>query len=172
MEATVNTERAEPAYGLAEREMLVAWLEFHRATLLWKCAGLTPEELRARSVPPSTLSLHGLVRHCAEVERNWFQRVLRRKDIQGIYYSDDDPDGVEFDNLESASFEDDLAVFHEACEEARRVTDAAESLDVTGVRRGEPVSLRWILNHMIEEYARHNGHADLLRESIDGATGL
>jgi uncharacterized damage-inducible protein DinB len=165
-------DRRRPDAQWGEREMLVGWLEYHRATLLLKCQGLTDEQLRQRSVPPSTMSLHGLVRHCTEVERNWFERVFQQKDIQGLYYKDDDPDGVEFDNLESASFEDDVATFHAACDEARRVTDAAASLDDAGVRRGEAVSLRWILNHMIEEYARHNGHADLLRECIDGATGV
>src|SRR4051794_26847930 len=167
----MTTQRQMPGPTLPEREMLVAWLEFHRATLLWKCEGLTPEQLRTRSVPPSSMSLHGLVRHCTEVERNWFERVLQQKPIEGLYYKEDDPDGVEFDDLESASFEDDVAVFHQACDEGRRVTDAAESLDVAVVRRGEPVTLRWILNHMVEEYARHNGHADLLRECIDGAIG-
>jgi len=159
-----------PDPGLAERESLVAWVEFHRATLLWKCQGLTDEQLRQRSVPPSSMSLIGLVRHCTEVERNWFQRVLQRKQIDGIYYSDNDPDG-EFDNVETANIEEDFSIFRDACEESRRVTNAAESLDVTGERRGEQVSLRWILVHVVEEYARHNGHADLIRESIDGATG-
>src|SRR2546423_605732 len=156
-------ERRMPDAGLAEREGLVAWVEFHRATLLWKCQGLTDEQLRERSVQPSSMSLIGLVRHCTEVERNWFQRVLQQQQIEGIYYSDDDPDG-EFDNVDEANIEEDFAIFRETCDVSRRATEAAASLDVTGVRRGQPVSLRWILTHVIEEYARHNGHADLLRE--------
>ena len=159
-----------PDPGLGEREMWEAWLDFHRATLLWKCEGLTDEQLRARSVPPSTMSLIGLVRHCTEVERNWFQRVLQQRDIDGIYYTEADPDG-EFDNVDTADIADDFRIYRETCEDSRRASRAAESLDVTGVRRGETLSLRWILTHMVEEYARHNGHADLLRERIDGQTG-
>jgi uncharacterized damage-inducible protein DinB len=150
--------------------MLVAWLEFHRATLEWKCEGLTDDQLRERAVPPSSMSLLGLVRHMAEVERNWCRRVLQGEQAGGIYYTDDDPDG-DFDNVDSADVAADFATWREECDIARRAIDAAESLDVTGTRRGKPVSLRWILNHMVEEYARHNGHADFLRERIDGATG-
>jgi uncharacterized damage-inducible protein DinB len=163
-------QRAEPAFDLPEREMLRAWLDYHRATLALKCDGLAEAQLKERSAPPSSMSLLGLVRHCAEVERNWFQRVLQQQQIEGIYYDDDNPDG-EFDNVDSGDVEKDFAIWREACDISRRATDAAESLDVTGVRRGEQVSLRWILTHMIEEYARHNGHADLIRERIDGATG-
>jgi uncharacterized damage-inducible protein DinB len=159
-----------PAPDLNERDMLVGWIEFHRATLLLKCEGLTDDQLRDRSVSPSSMSLIGLVRHCTEVERNWFQRVLQRKQIDGIYYSDTDPDG-DFDNVGSADVAEDFAIFHAACEESRRATNVADSLDVTGVRRDNDVSLRWILVHVVEEYARHNGHADLLRECIDGKTG-
>jgi uncharacterized damage-inducible protein DinB len=159
-----------PEPELKERDMLVGWLEFHRATLLSKCEGLTDDQLRDRSVSPSSMSLIGLVRHCTEVERNWFQRVLQRKEIDGIYYNDTDPDG-DFDNVGSADIAEDFAIFHEACEESRRAANLADSLDVTGVRRGNEVSLRWILVHLVEEYARHNGHADLLRECVDGKTG-
>jgi len=166
----MTSELVWPSHDAPEREMLVAFVEFHRATLLQKCEGLTDAQLRQRSVPPSSMSLIGLVRHCTEVERNWFQRVLQRQQIDGIYYSDDDPDG-EFDNVETANVEEDFAIFRETCAESRRATNAAESLDVTGVRRGKDVSLRWILTHVIEEYARHNGHADFLRECIDGRTG-
>src|SRR5436190_156461 len=148
----MTVERTMPAPGLAEREMLVSWIEFHRATLLWKCEGLTDAQLRQRAVPPSSMSLIGLVRHCTEVERNWFQRVLQRKQIDGIYYSDDDIDG-EFDNVDTADIQQDFAIFEEACAESRRVTNAAASLDVTGVREGTEVSLRWILVHVVEEYA-------------------
>ena len=153
--------------------MLELWLDYHRATLLWKCEGLSPEQLAARSVPPSSLSLIGLVRHMAEVERSWFRRVLAGEDDAGpIYYSDADPDG-DFDNAAAGNVEDAFTTWRAECDAARVRQAAVASLDDVGkgLRHGEAVSLRWILTHMIEEYARHNGHADLLREAIDGAVG-
>jgi uncharacterized damage-inducible protein DinB len=156
--------------GVDERDMLRNWLEYHRETLLMKCDGLTPEQLGVRAVEPSTMSLQGLVRHMTEVERNWFQRVFAGETTPPIYYSDDDPDG-DFDNIDPSKVDEEMAMFHETIERAREIEATAESLDETGLRRGEPCSLRWILVHMVEEYARHNGHADLLRERIDGTTG-
>ena len=161
--------RTEPAFTLGERDMLEGWLEFHRDTLRWKVDGLDDDQIRQRSVPPSTMSLLGLVRHMADVERNWFRRVLAGEDAPAIFWSDDDPDG-DFDNVDAAVPADDRAVW-EAEVGAARAIAASRSLDDTGLRRGQPCSLRWIYVHMIEEYARHNGHADLLRERIDGATG-
>ena len=165
----MTVERVEPSFLLPEREMLESWLEYHRATLLWKCDGLDDAQLKVRSVEPSSMSLLGLVRHMAEVERNWFRRVLDQQDAPGIYYDDANPDG-DFDDVDGADVTADLAQF-EAEVEAARAIAAAHGLDDTGVRRGAPVSLRWIYVHMIEEYARHNGHADFLRERIDGAVG-
>src|SRR3954465_12164947 len=135
-------DRQMPATQLGEREILVQWLEFHRATLLWKCEGLTPEQLKLRSVPPSSLSLLGLVRHCTEVERNWFQRTLQRQDVTPLYYSDADQDG-DFDNAPLADVDGDFARFHEACSIARELTHAAGSLDVTGGFRESEVPVRW-----------------------------
>jgi uncharacterized damage-inducible protein DinB len=135
-----------------------------------KCDGLTPEQLGTRAVEPSTMSLQGLIRHMTEVERNWFLRTLSGETIPPIYYSDDDPDG-DFDNLDPARVDEEMAMYHETLERCREVEAAAASLEETGIRRGEAVSLRWIMVHMIEEYARHNGHADLIRERIDGVTG-
>ena len=149
--------------------MLTAWLDYHRTTLAWKCEGLTDEQLRQRTVPPSTLSLLGLVRHMAEVERSWFLRVLNGEDAPPRYYTDANPDG-EFD-VQDADVAEAFAGWREDCERARERVAAAPSLDATGERRGELFSLRWILVHMIEEYARHKGHADLLREKIDGSVG-
>ena len=163
------TDRIDPPYRADERAMLDNWLEFQRATLAWKCDGLTDEQLRERSVPPSSMSLIGLVRHMAEVERNWFRRVLSGEDAPGLYYSDDDPDG-DFDNVATATRAEAFASWDAECDNARTVAARMELTDV-GTRRGEEVSLRWVLVHMIEEYARHNGHADLIRERIDGATG-
>jgi Protein of unknown function (DUF664) len=118
-------ERPLPPLNADERTTLESWLDFHRATLAIKCDGLGDEQAAAASVPPSGLTLTGLVQHLAEVERNWFRRVL-----------------------------------------------AGRALDSTGRFSGQDVSLRWIYVHMIEEYARHNGHGDLVRERIDGATGV
>ncbi|WP_432924713.1 DinB family protein [Microbispora sp. CA-135349] len=165
--------RIDPPVTADERTMLRAWLDWHRETLAVKCEGLTEEQLRLRSVPPSSMSLLGLVRHMADVERSWFRRRLNGEDLDGIYYSDDDPDG-EFDNVDTASAEEAFATWREEIKHARAAEAACADLDViarTPTRDGRHNSLRWIMCHMIEEYARHNGHADLLRERIDGVTG-
>jgi uncharacterized damage-inducible protein DinB len=166
----MTPNRIDPPFVAGERAMLESWLEYHRATLAWKCEGLDDAQLRERAVPPSPLSLLGLVRHMADVERSWFRRVLGGENVPGIYWTDDDPDG-DFDNVDAADVQEAFATWRAECEHARRNAAAADSLDVTGQRRGETVTLRWILVHMIEEYARHNGHADFLRERIDGAVG-
>lgn len=166
-----DTRLAPPDTG-GERETLTAVLDWHRATFELKCADLPPERLSERAVPPSSLSLHGLVRHLAGVERWWFRIQFAGEDVPLLYYSDDDPD-QDFDRLDGDPAED-FAVWRAECERSRQVIAAAASLDETGtrLRTGEPVSLRRILVDMIAEYARHNGHADLLRERIDGATGV
>ena len=161
--------RVDPPYLADERTLLEAWLDFHRATLLWKCSGLDAAQLRRRSVAPSSMSLLGLIRHLTEVERNWFRRVLTGEDAAPLYYSQDNPDG-DFDDVDDADADADLARFGAEVDKAR-ATAARYGLDDTGTRRGHPVSLRWVYLHMIEEYARHSGHADLLREAIDGSTG-
>ena len=159
----------EPLTG-PERAMLQGWLDWQRQTLLSKAAGLTAEQLRQASVPPSNLTLLGLIRHMAEVERSWFRdRAVGDPSAGPLYYTDDNPDG-DFDDVAEADAEHDLAVFRSEIELADR---AAAGLplehEFTG-RRGA-ISLRWVYLHMIEEYARHNGHADLIRERIDGVTG-
>ena len=153
-----------------ERTLLESWLEFHRETLLVKCAGLTTQQLRLRSVPPSNLSLLGLVRHMAEVERSWFRRRFAAEDIGWVYCTDASPDG-DFDDVDTADAEADFATFLKEVELARAAA-AGRSLEDTFYHsnREQDMNLRWIYVHMIEEYARHNGHADLLRECIDGAT--
>ena len=165
-------ERTEPPFRLDERTMLEAWLEYHRATLELKCDELTPEQLREQSVPPSILSLLGLVRHMAEVERAWFRRTLADEDVGYIYVSDDDED-ADFNAVATANPDEDFATWRAECDRARDNAAAVDSLDAVGKRprRNGDASLRWIYVHMIEEYARHNGHADLLRERIDGAVG-
>ena len=169
----MDIDRVEPPYVADERPMLDAWLEYHRSTLEQKCSSLSAAQLVERSVPPSTMTLVGLVRHMAEVERSWFRRCFAgQADAGPIYYSDDDPDG-DFDGVEESTVAEGFAMWRAECSEARAIAAAASSLDARSVaqRDGEAVSLRWIMNHMIEEYARHNGHADLLRECIDGTTG-
>ncbi len=165
-----DPRRVEPAFIAGERAMLEAWLEFHRTTLLLKCEGLRDDERKTRPVSTSMLSLHGLVRHMAEVERGWFHRVLlRAPDLPRIWggHRDDDRD---LHPLVDAEWDNDLATWQAEIAHSR---DAASrhTLDDTGLRHGEPCSLRWIYVHMIEEYARHNGHADLIRELVDGAVG-
>ena len=136
----MTTERVCPPLVGSEREMLRAFLDYHRATLAMKCAGLSDEELRNRSMQPSTLSLLALVRHMAEVERTWFRRVINAEDLP-LVWSD--------------------------------AGDYQVAYDVTGrqPRSDEDVSLRLVMLHMMHEYARHNGHANLLREGIDGTVG-
>jgi len=166
----VDPRRAEPAYVLADRAMLEAWLEFHRATLLLKCEGLDDAGRKARPVPTSSLLLHGLVRHMAEVERNWFtRRLLGAADAPYIWYRPGTEDS-ELVPLDDADWEADLAAWQAECDHSRAVA-AGKDLEYEGVIDGAPVSLRWIYAHMIEEYARHNGHADLIRELVDGAVG-
>jgi hypothetical protein len=157
--------------GLSDREMLAAWLEFHRTTLLLKVEGLDDQTRKRRPVATSSLSLHGLVRHMGEVERSWFRRVLQcEPDAPYIWY---DPKVEDSDiiPLDTADWDGDLALWQAECEESRKAA-ASRSLEDTGMTRsGKACSLRWIYVHMIEEYARHNGHADLIRELVDGEVG-
>jgi uncharacterized damage-inducible protein DinB len=164
------TRDREP-YIADERTMLDGWLDFHRQTLLLKCAGLTADQLKKRAVDPSSLSLLGLVRHMAEVERWWFRRMAGGQDLGWLYVTDDSED-ADFDDVDAADAEADLAAFAAEVEQARAAV-AGRSLDDTFVSptRKTEISLRWVYTHMVEEYARHNGHADLLRERIDGTTG-
>ncbi|MFF9133586.1 DinB family protein [Streptomyces sp. NPDC014806] len=170
----MTTERRMPAVDADERTMLESWLEFHRRTLALKCEGLTDAQLRTASVAPSDLSLMGLVRHMAEVERSWFRRVLAGDGAEPIWYSEEDPDG-DFHVGEADTWQEAYATWQAEIDAARRHAAAFALDDMSkGAGRvvgGRAVSLRWIYTHMIEEYARHNGHADLIRESIDGATG-
>src|SRR6266545_2293361 len=140
----MTQDRIDPPYEAGERAMLDAWLDYHRATLAMKCDGLSDAQLRERAVPPSTLSLLGLVRHMADVERGWFRRVLGGEDAPPLYWSDDDRDG-DFDNVDTADVAEGFATWRSECERARQAAAAAPSLEATGLRHGEPVSLRWIL---------------------------
>jgi uncharacterized damage-inducible protein DinB len=150
--------------------MLQGWLDWHRQTLLSKCAGLTAEQLKLASTEPSNLTLLGLVRHMTEVERSWFRtRAAGDATAGDLYCFADNVDG-DFDDVAGADAAADLAAFAAElgpCDEAV----AGLPLEHEFQHRGGPMSLRWVYLHMIEEYARHNGHADLLRERIDGTTG-
>lgn len=161
--------RTDPDTVAQERRAYEQWLDYHRATLLHKCTGLTSEQLKIAAAEPSNLTLLGLVRHMAEVERAWFRRGLDSQDIGYIYCSEDDRDG-DFDNVADADAEADFAAFRAECRSATEVATRYE-LDDTFTRRDTTFDLRWVYIHMIEEYARHNGHADLIRERVDGVTG-
>ncbi len=132
---------------------------------------MSDEELRRRSMPPSTLSLLGLVRHLAEVERAWFRRVIDGEDVPLVWSADGDYQ-VAYD-ARTATRAEAFAAWEAEVEHSRRIEREAESLDVTGhdPRSGEQVSLRLVMLHLIHEYARHNGHADFLREGVDGTVG-
>jgi len=164
--------RTDPRMDADERTMLQEWLDFHRATLLMKCAGLDDEQLRRDSCQPSNLSLLGLVRHMTDVERGWFLRGVSRRseqEVPPLYYSDEDPDG-DIENLSAPDAVTVFATYDTTIAEIKAAT-ADVDLDKTFSNGGTPCSVRWVYLHMIEEYARHNGHADLIRERIDGAVG-
>jgi hypothetical protein len=150
-----------------ERELLDWFLDFCRLTLRHKCAGLTAEQLARRSTEPSGLSLLGLVRHMTEVERGWFRRGFAGQPADPPYCTADTPD-ADFGDATASSAELDLAAYLREVELVRAAVQG-RSLDET--LPAADTSLRWIYLHMIAEYARHNGHADLIRERIDGVTG-
>src|SRR5450756_734880 len=159
-----------PSFG-SERDMLRAFLDYHRATLSMKCGGLSDVELRRQSMPPSTLSLLGLVRHMAEVERAWFRRVFEDNSAPMVWSEE-----IDFQAAYDASgstWAEAFAAWEEEVENSRRIEREAESLDLPGhqPRWGEDVSLRMVMLHVRLEYGRHNGHADFLREGIDGTVG-
>ena len=166
-----SVERAEPDYVAAERQALEQWLDYHRETLLAKCAGLTAEQLKRRAVPPSDLSLLGLVRHLADAERGWFRQCAANEDVPDLYWTEGDK-LADFNDIEAADAEGGLDTYRHEIVAARKAVADKDLDDVVPFRWGGPDrDIRWIYLHMIEEYARHNGHADLIRERIDGATG-
>jgi uncharacterized damage-inducible protein DinB len=173
IDRVTTAERLMPPLNADERTTLEGWLDFHRATLAIKCAGLDDAQAATTSVPPSGFTLTGLVQHMAEVERNWFRRVLAGEQVPPIYDPQADPRGPDggFELSEGATLHAALTTWQAEVTHAREHC-AARSLSGTGRFMDQDVSLRWIYVHMIEEYARHNGHADLLREHIDGTTGV
>ncbi|WP_344321603.1 DinB family protein [Streptomyces macrosporus] len=172
---TTPDGRPVPPPRADERTMLESWLDFHRATLELKCSGLDDQRLRQASVPPSSMTLLGLVQHLAEIERNWFQRVFAGLDVPPVF-EEGGRDG--FTLVPDRGIDEALAAWRAEVARSRELIADASPEDSGRLSEqeaehvgGREVSLRWILIHVIEEYARHNGHADLLRERLDGATG-
>jgi uncharacterized damage-inducible protein DinB len=169
-------ERSNTLPAAGELETLNSFLDFQRATMIRKVEGLTDEQAASQPVAPSTLSLSGLIKHLSLVEESWFQSVFAGGELGEPWSSapfDDDEDW-EFNSASEDRLSDLVEMYKSACEKSREVVASADSLGEMSekdTRRGK-VSLRWILLHMIEETARHAGHADLIRERIDGATGI
>ncbi|MET9516859.1 DinB family protein [Streptomyces sp. NPDC002994] len=172
---TTPDGRPVPPMNADERTTLDGWLDFHRATLALKCEGLDDRRIRQASVAPSSLTLLGLVQHMAEVERNWFQRVFGGLDVPEVYGEGDGrrADGTDggFGLVEGRGIDEALRVWRDEIARGREIC-AGRALTDTVLFRGQEMSLRWIYVHMIEEYARHNGHADLVRERVDGTSGV
>jgi len=167
-------ERTEPRTDGDELTVLAGFLEYYRATLLMKADGLTDDQARTPSCPPSPLNLMGLVRHMADVERSWFRRGFTGESDEtaaALFYTEAEPD-LDMLPPPRATLAEAVAALENEIAVARAIV-ADSSLDdvARGERRGERFNMRWILVHMIEEYARHCGHADLLREAIDGVVG-
>lgn len=162
-----------PQQDVGEIEVVVGYLERYRLTIELKCQGLDAEQLARRSVPPSTLSLLGLVRHLAYVEAHWARRIIEgRTDVTPPFVDVNDPD-VEFTGAlaDPALVDQAWQSWHAEVAHAREVVAALPDWGATVQVHGEPVEIRDVMVHLVEEYARHAGHADLLREAIDGRTG-
>ena len=171
-------EAEDPRYtpGLVlegERATLVDYLRGYRLTMELKCADLDAAQLARRSVPPSTMSLLGLVRHMADVERNWFRRVMAQADAPPLYWSKEVADADWLCAIADRAVVDDAwRAWRAEVAFAEEFVAATDDLGVKGIMRdGQPIALREVLVHMIEEYSRHCGHADLLRERVDGRVG-
>jgi uncharacterized damage-inducible protein DinB len=171
------TERPEPPPQPDERTALESFLDYFRATLRWKADGLTDEQARTASVPPSIMNIAGLLRHMAEVERHWFQMYLRG-DAENRLFWDGGQGDPDFEVPDDVTLAECLAVYDREVAMSREIATGYALDDLAALNdldRGFGVdwqpNLRWIMVHMIEEYARHAGHADLIRERIDGVTG-
>jgi uncharacterized damage-inducible protein DinB len=159
----------QPTRG--ERDCLVGYLEHYRRTLALKCEGLDAEELGRRSVPPSALSLLGLVRHMARVEHSWFRRIIEgNPGLPRLFQGEGEDSGFGFGTVDDQLVDEAFELWRTEMAHAREVLDRSD-LDTVVDVHGEATEVRDIIVHMIEEYARHCGHADLLRECIDGRTG-
>lgn len=155
--------------------MLVAFLDYYRETLVLKATGLTDQQARTASAPPSDLNLMGLVRHMAAVEHHWFNRWWTASGEKWVFHSPTDPD-LDMHPTDADTVADAVALFRTKVAEADAVIasaaleDRAQKSETRDGKTFQP-SMRWILIHLIEEYARHCGHADLIRQAIDGAVG-
>jgi hypothetical protein len=162
--------RTDPPEKGDERSTLVGFLNWQRQTTEWKCRGLTDEQLRSRPIPTTAISLLGLVRHLADVEAGW-----TRGGIEGIrpheVFKTPDNRNADFDDAPTADVEEAFRRWHEECAHTDEVIAGMALDDTFTNKHGWEFSIRWLLAHLIEEYARHNGHADLIREAIDGSTG-
>ena len=168
--------RTEPPTRAGELATLAGFLRWQRGTLELKCSGLDAEAMARRSVEPSMMSLLGLVRHLADVERSWFRKIMAGQDVPSRYRSEDQPDGdFEGARPDPAVVAEAWRAWRDEVAFADRFVAAAPGLDLLATKLTsdgrDRMSLRWVLTHMIQEYARHNGHADLLRERINGAAG-
>lgn len=161
------TTRPDPPTAGDERAILLGWLAFHRETLAMKCDGLSRQQLITMSIPPSDLSLLGLVRHLTEMERGYFVYGIGGGTFQLVYCTDENPD-ADIAGVADADPDADFATWQAECAHADRLIAVVPSLDDLGAAGN---SLRWNLAKVLQEYARHNGHADLLRQRIDGVAG-
>jgi hypothetical protein len=180
--STPPDTRIDPALRGDEATTLRGFLDYHRETFRWKCRGLTQEQM-ARALAPSDMTLGGMMKHLAAVESSWFEDVYAGGSLMSPFDTVDwDADrDWEWHTAKDDTPEELFALFDEACGRADAVLDEAlapsgPGLDGESVKKSRhgdhgAFSLRWIVVHMIEEYARHNGHADLIREAIDGQTG-
>lgn len=155
------------------REVLDHWLGLYRESTLIKVGGLNGEQLCERSVPPSSMSLIGVVRHLTEVEAYWVRMVLEgREDVPDYYATQASPDG-EFDDVDPATAVQEVEAYQREVAQTQQILDSWTDVEALarGRRHGKQVNVAWILTHLIEEYARHLGHMELLRERVDGRTG-
>jgi hypothetical protein len=154
-----------------ERTQLAAWLDFYRGTLLEKCDGLTPAQMKERPVTTSLLSLLGMIRHMTFVEQAWFESAFAGHDVLEYYKTEGDRD-ADLKDLDRPAAEEVIDLYLRAIETSRQLAEGHDLNEMSKrPRRGRETDLRWTYIHMIEEYARHCGHADILRELIDGSTG-
>lgn len=164
-------ERTGPPFMAGDRESLEAWLEFYRQTLPWKVGGLTAGQLCRTAVPPSTMTLVGIIRHLSDVERYWFSNVVAGTGEKARYRAEDRD--ADFHGYSEDTALADVAAYSQELDSVRRHAAGTSDLEapLPGLRHGQELNLRWVYTHMIEEYARHLGHVDLLLECIDGRTG-
>ena len=171
MPAVEHVEPSFPRLNGTEEQVTWSMVEYCRSVLLLKCQNLSDGQLKRRATPPSELSLLGLLRHMTKVERYWFQRCFLGSE-EGPTYSTTEHPNADFDDLDSIDTDEVVARYVAACDLSRQVARTHRLDEIAVLQRGgEDVSLRYIGVHMIDEYARHLGHADLLREAIDGSVG-